>query len=89
MAKAHHPPAGSRPRRRKRELLNREQLLAQLEPVSFTGGSAEAKEAFERLNLSDMLLVLADVSHPTEYAWCGQVALHLLGVRPDADAEYI
>lgn len=69
------------------DLINRTELLGHLKPIEFAGGSSVAKEDFEKLNLTDMLLVLADISHMNEYELCGKVAQHLLGNRPDAAAE--
>jgi hypothetical protein len=73
--------------RQRIDLINRAELLEHLKPIEYTGGSSATKEEFEKLNLTDMLLVLAEISHLSEYELCGKVAQHLLGSRPDVAAE--
>jgi hypothetical protein len=72
---------------RKQSLYDRERWLTALDPFSYEGGPVTAKGEFEKLNLADTLLALAEISHQTEYTLCGSVAQHVLGHRLDPDAE--
>ena len=82
-------PERSRPPRGPSHILDRGQLLQRLEPIIYRGGRSVAHEEFEKLSLTEMLLVLAGISHETEFGWCGDVAEHAVGSRPIVDAEEI
>ncbi|MFC1596918.1 hypothetical protein ACFL5Q_03125 [Planctomycetota bacterium] len=72
---------------RRRPILDRRELLTRLDKVEYDGGPAISKDELEKLQLVDTLLMLADVSHQTDYALCGEVARRLLGHRPDPTDE--
>ena len=77
-------------KKHKHGLFDHRALLQKLDRVVYNDGPAIPKSEFEKLQLVDTLLLLADISHRTEYELCGEVAKRLLGQRPDpneADAD--
>lgn len=74
-------------RSRRRPLLDRRELLGRLKPVAYDEGPAIPQHELEKLQLADTLLMLAGISHQSDYELCGEVAKHLLGHRPDPSSQ--
>ncbi len=67
----------------RRALVNQGELLKHLPPIVYEDGPAVPNDELKKLKLADTLLLLAGISHQTEYELCSEVAKRLIGHRPD------
>lgn len=68
-----------------RSQLNKRALLERLPRIEYTKPENRDGERFDQVSLSGALLMLAEISHESEFGLCRSVAEHLLNEVPEPD----
>jgi hypothetical protein len=68
-----------------RRTIDKRALIEKLPRIKYVPDARRDQDRFDHVSLAGTLLMLAEITHESEYALCRSLAEHLLGAVPEPD----